>query len=79
MMLVCQGRALRNGRSVGPTCGMRVARDQRETRGQFLTRARVGGWRIGHRADGTPDALCPTCAKPDPVLVRLTQELARSV
>ena len=84
--LVCQGRDLdRNGQSVGRICGT-VARaraaifhNRVETTDEFHSRVRVEGWRIGYRADGTPDALCPTCAKPDPALVRLTRELAQSV
>lgn len=40
--------------------------------------ARAAGWRIGVRADGTPDAICPQDAKPDPELVRLCRDLDRS-
>lgn len=30
-------------------------------------------------SDGTPDAMCPACAKPDPVTVGLCRDLERSV
>lgn len=39
--------------------------------------ARAAGWRIGALVDGTPDAMCPRCAKPDPALVRLCRELGQ--
>ncbi len=39
--------------------------------------ARAAGWRLGIRPDGTPDAICPGDAKPDPELVALCRELER--
>jgi hypothetical protein len=47
---------------------------------RILAIARAEGWRVGPaRADGTHDAMCPRCARPDPELVRLCGELAKPV
>jgi hypothetical protein len=45
----------------------------------ILDQARAAGWRIGRLVDGTPDAMCPACAKPDPATVALCRDLERSV
>lgn len=45
----------------------------------LVDRARAAGWRIGQRRDGTPDAMCPTCARPDPATVALCRDLEQSV
>jgi hypothetical protein len=47
------------------------------TVGEYAACARAAGWKIGALPDGTHDAMCSRCAKPDPVLVRLCKELAR--
>jgi hypothetical protein len=67
--IVCQG--------IGPD-GQRCGRTY-TGRGEWslLDQARAAGWRIGALADGTPDAMCDLCAKPDPELVRLCRELGQ--
>jgi hypothetical protein len=44
-----------------------------------LDQARAAGWRIGRLPDGTPDAMCPACARPDPATVALCRDLKQSV
>ncbi len=73
--LACQGRALAGGESVGPVCGRTFT--GRPAWGPLLDQARACGWRVGYRADGTPDAMCPQCARHDPETVALCRELAR--
>jgi hypothetical protein len=73
--LTYQGRALVDGRSVGNICG-RVLR-HRESDPPLLDYARAAGWRVGHRADGTPDAICPRCARPDPITAAICRDLAK--
>jgi hypothetical protein len=42
--------------------------------------ARAAGWRIGPLRDDQPrDAMCPRCARPDPVTVQLCRDLAKQV
>ena len=48
-------------------------------RWQLLDQARAAGWRIGQRADGTPDAMCPDCGGPDTITAKLARDLGRSV
>jgi hypothetical protein len=74
--IVCQGRALVAGQSTGPPCGTTI-----HTRGpaSLLDQARAAGWRVGRRADGTPDAMCPKCARPDQATRELCAALERSV
>lgn len=48
------------------------------TADEYSQCARAAGWRIGALPDGRHDAMCPRCARPDPVLVRLCKELARA-
>jgi hypothetical protein len=43
----------------------------------LLDQARAAGWRIGALVDGTPDAMCERCSRPDPELVRLCRELGQ--
>lgn len=59
------------------TCGRRFT--SRGAGDLLLTYARVAGWKIGQRPDGSQDAMCPRCAAPDPEMVRLCRDLARSV
>ncbi len=74
--IVCQGRVLVDGESVGEVCGVTI----RATRwGNLFDTARVAGWKIGHRADGIPDAMCPRCARPDPATVALCRDLERTI
>lgn len=47
------------------------------TAAQQEQQARAAGWRLGRLGDGTPDARCPTCSRPDPALLRLAEELTR--
>lgn len=76
--LTCQGRALVDGpgESIGDIC---AATFTWRWRGPLLDAARAAGWRVGHRADGTPDALCPRCGRPDPVTLAHCKDLARSI
>jgi hypothetical protein len=69
--ITCQGRALVDGECVGEICGRTLTAPQT----WVLDRARAAGWRVGKRADGTPDAMCDRCAKPDPALVKLLRSL----
>lgn len=52
----------------------RSARDDNE----LAAGARAAGWRLGVRGDGTPDAICPRDARPDPKLTQLCRDLAAS-
>ncbi len=54
-------------------------RGHAEDDAQLAQQARAAGWRLGTRADGTPDAMCARCAKPDPELVKLCRDLAGSL
>ena len=64
--VTCHGRALVAGESVGPICGTQLTAPETVV----LDRARAAGWRVGKRADGTPDAMCPECARPATDTVR---------
>lgn len=71
--ITCQGRALDgDGQPVGEICGTTY---RPWGRINPLDGARAAGWRIGVRADGTPDAMCPRCARPDAGLVRMCRDL----
>lgn len=80
--LVCQGRALSadGTGSEGDVCGA-VFEPRRGsliiTGLPLLDRARAAGWRVGARADGQPDAICPDCARPAPNLVTLCRQLGK--
>lgn len=85
---VCTGRAVtREGEPHGEPCGRAITlgRNSRwdveapEAAAAHLAQiARAAGWAVSdRRADGGRDAMCPRCRKPDPALVRLTQELTR--
>lgn len=76
--IVCNGRALdANQQPVGEPCG-RTPDPPRPPTLNPVTAARAGGWRIGPpRPDGSRDAMCPRCAKPDPELAKLLRELTR--
>ena len=76
--IICQGRNLVDGKSVGDVCGATIRVGPR-INGSLLDAARAQGWRIGHRADGTPDAMCARCAKPDPTTAALCRDLERSI
>lgn len=76
--ITCQGRDLIDGQSVGNICGTTI-RVERHERAPLLDRARAAGWRIGHRNDGTPDALCPRCARPDPATTAVLADLRRTL
>jgi hypothetical protein len=55
--LRCTGRPVdRYARVVGATCRRRYKGTELE--------ARAAGWHLGKTADGTPEAMCPTCARP---------------
>jgi hypothetical protein len=64
--VTCQGRTWTDDGTPGPVCG----RTLRAPETTVLARARAAGWRVGTRRDGTPDAMCPRCAAPDPEIAR---------
>jgi hypothetical protein len=82
----CTGRAVdRDGRPHGHVCG-EVVRPrwggttvQERTPAALLQMARAAGWAIGTLPDGSLNAMCKACRKPSPDLVRLCDDLARSV
>ena len=45
----------------------------------IVDQARAAGWKIGALNDGTPDAMCPACGKPDPATLAAARELKRSL
>lgn len=52
----------------------------RPTQADIETAARVRGWRIGPTLpDGTKDAMCPACAKPDPITAAHIRDIERSL
>lgn len=69
--IVCQGLITATER-----CGKTYTGRGRHS---IVDQARAAGWRIGALPDGTPDAMCPACARPDPVTVGLCRDLERSV
>lgn len=73
--LTCQGRTWSHDQPTSQPCGRRFVRATWMV-GAFLDHARVAGWRVGHRADGTPDAMCPSCGRSEPSLLNLRRELA---
>lgn len=64
---------------VDPAGGGRCGRTYNSRSNNILDRARAAGWRIGTLADGTPDAMCPDCGRPDRATVTLCRELRRSI
>lgn len=84
--IVCAGRALDDqGRAEGEPCGRRWHKQCRaclggdtEAHGRGLVQmARACGWKLGpRRDDGSHDAICPSCARPNPDLVKMCQQLA---
>jgi hypothetical protein len=53
------------------------------TAAEYEQHARAGGWHMSHGqthgGQAYDDALCPKCARPDPVTVRLCRELEREL
>ena len=69
--IVCQG--------VDPDTGDRCGKAYTGPWGSIIDQARAGGWRIGRLPDGSPDAMCPACGKPDPAVLALIRDIERSL
>jgi len=78
--ITCQGRTLdhQTSQPTSDPCGATITAAHHH-HGNLLDNARAAGWRIGHRTDGTPDAMCPRCAAPDPDTLTHLRDLRRSV
>lgn len=85
---VCTGRPVDDaGQPIGEPCGRTITLGRStvwDVEGpaaaerRLVDYARAAGWAVSDpRADGGRDVMCPRCRRPDPALVRLTQELTR--
>ena len=78
-VITCGGRAYdRDGRPIDEECGRRAPDRADPFIYSHLDVLRAAGWRIGpQRVDGTHDAMCPRCARPDPTLTALCRTLTK--
>lgn len=85
---VCTGRPVdRDLQPAGQPCNRTItlgrnphweALGPEAAQAQLAQHARAAGWAVSDPLpSGSRNAMCPRCRKPDPALVRLTQELTR--